>query len=354
MSDFLGKLADQLNTQYGSSNETKTLELGDFGKQVDWSAHRSYVEQGYLRQDPYNSSPTLQSVLMLEPNATILIKKRQFSSLADNYNTVHMDRDEKLYYKTIKILFQNKCTEIAKYEKLSKIQKITEAVGNISDQLVPVILGLTDGLQSLDNTFSPSGFTKTLSPEASNFIKVADRIKKIYAFNTSSDITSWITDTTNLFQNQYGQGTGVIEITNFNNFSTTTTTDINTGGSFNLSIIDPYEMMLITEYDIEKAISDATNSFYNHSSVQFAMEAAQNNINDLQTQLNQTRASRKASPISLKINPDTLLGKKVVAIIDRLGVELIFNYDGGFGGIGSKVQVSDDYRRGGEIAGSMD
>jgi hypothetical protein len=353
MGDFLGKLADQLNDQFSvGENEQKTLNLGDFGKQIDRSAERRYVEEGYLRRDPYNTEPKQFEILMQEPNATVLIKKRMFSSVAENYRPDFMDKDEKLFYKTMKILFQNKCRQIAALEKLSKIQKITSAVGNVSDQLIPIIISLTDDAGSGFSAGGPDLFGGLSSNgDVSNFTKVVDRIRRVYAFNTSAEITSWITDSTNLFQTQYGQGTGVIEITNFTGFDTSSTLNIASPGTFNLNISDPYEAMLITEFDIEKAISDATNSFYNHQIIQFGKEAAETNINDLSVSLNKLRSDRKASPISFKVDPDTLLGKRVTAILDRLGIELIFHYDGGFGGIGGNVSVADDYLRGGDIAG---
>ncbi len=350
---FLGDLADSLNASFGvGENATRSVDLGDFAKQIDKSEHRRYVEEGYLRKDQLNVSPKAIEILMQEPNATVLVKKRMFSSIAENYRPDYMDQDEKLYFKAIKILFQNKCKQISALEKLSKIQKITSAVGNISDQLVPIIISLTDDAGS---GFSDGGFNIfggiNGDGEVSQFTKVVDRIRRIYAFNTTSNTTSWITDSTNLFQTQYGQGTGVIEITNFTNFSCGSTLDIRSPGTINLSISDPYEAMLITEYYIERAINEATSAYFNSKVVQFGQEAAETIINDLMVELNQLRSDRGASSISFKQSPDTLVNKKLVAIIDRMGIELPFTYDAGFGGLGGSVSISNDYLKGGQIAG---
>lgn len=363
---FLGQLADQINSQFSiGENTDHTLDavvdgqnqkygaLGDFAKKIDQSAERKYVEEGFLRKNPYNTDPKQFELLLQEPNATVFIKKRMFSSINENYRPDYMDVDEKLYYKAMKILFQNKCRQIAALEKLSKIQKITSAVGNVSEQLVPIIISLTDDAGSGANTSGPSLFGGTNSNgEVSNFTKAVDRIRTLYAFNNTSKFTNWITDPTNLFQSQFGQGTGVIELNNVVNLSTNVTLDLRNSGSCNFSISDPYESMLITEYDIERALSDATNSFYNHKIFQFGQDTSNQIINDVQVKLNRLRRERNASPISIKVNPDTLLGNRVVAIIDRQGIPLIFNYNAGFGGLGSDVAVSADYLKGGQIVGA--
>lgn len=362
---FLGVLADQINSQFSiGENTDHTLDavvdgqqqkygnLGDFAKKFDQSSERRYVEEGYLRRDPYNTDPKQFEVLMQEPSVTVLVKKRMFSSVNENYRPDYMDADEKLYYKAMKILFQNKCRQIAALEKLSKIQEITSVVGNVSDQLLPIIISLTDDAGSGFSTGGPSLFGGINSNgDVSNFTKVIDRIRRLYAFNTTNQATTWITDPTNLFQSQFGQGTGVIELTNVTAFGTNVGLDLRTPGSFNFTISDPYEAMLITEYDIERALSDATNSFYNHKIFQFGQESAEQIINDTQVRLNQLRGDRKASPITFKINPDTLLGNRVVAIIDRSGIPLPFNYNSGFGGIGGGVSVAPEYLKDGTVAG---
>jgi len=376
---FLGKLANQLNSQFSvGENQNHTLDtdgqkygvLGDFAKKFDHSSERRYVEEGYLRRDPFNTDPKQFEVLMQEPNATVLVKKRMFSSVNENYRPDFMDADEKLYFKAMKILFQNKCRQISALEKLSKIQKITESVGSVADQLMPIIISLSDeanaGFPDLLGGGKNDLFGQINNPgDVSKFAKVIDRVRRVYAFNTTNSLTTWITDPTNMFQSQFGQGTGVIEITNFTNLNTSATLDIKTPGNFSLNIVDPYEAMLITEYDIERALSDATNSFYNHKIFQFGKNSADQIIADTTTRLNQLRALRKVSPISFKINPDTLLGRRVVAVVDRQGLEIPFNYNGGgtggggasassfagIGGLGGGVDVSDAYLIHGEILG---
>jgi len=381
---FLGQLADQISSQFSlGENSTHTLDgvidgsntkygsLGDFAKNIDKSAERRYVEEGYLRRDPYNTDPKQFEILMQEPNATVLVKKRMFSSVGDNFRPDFMNNDEKLYYKATRILFQNKCNQIAALEKLSKISQVTNAVGSVSDQLIPIIVTLTDQLNyggPLTNVPFSSGLFGSLpdsnpfqTNQISQFTQVIDKLRKVYAFNGSAQYTSWITDHMDLFQSTLGQGTGVIEITNFSNLSTTTTLELESGGSFSLTISDPYESMLITDYDIEIALSDATNMFYNHKIFQFGTQAANNVIQTTQAQLNAARQARNASPLTIKVDPNTLLYKRVQVIVDRLGEELIFDYDStnsglgfsfpGLGGSGDSVAVAPEYLQGGVVLG---
>lgn len=364
---FLGDLAGQIDSQFSTGeNNNRSLDavidgqnvkygtLGDFASQFDQSAQRKYVEEGYLRRDPFNLDPKQLEVLFQEPNATVLFKKRMFSSIAENFRPDFMDQDEKLYYRAMKFLFQNKCRIISAHEKLSKIQRVTSAAGTVSDQLVPIISTLSD----IINTGGSGGLFSGLTggsfggtSDASQLSQVMDKVRRLYGFNTTNATTNWITDSTNLFQSQFGQGTGVIEITNFTNLSTKSTVDLKDPGNFNLTISDPYQAMLVTDWDIEKAISDATNMFFNHGIFQFGKQAADQTIADAQDRLNKLRAARGVSPITLQVNPDTLFGRRVIAILDRIGTELIFTYNSGFGGLGGSVDVAPEYLQGGAIAG---
>jgi hypothetical protein len=365
---FLGKLASQMESQFSlGENQNHTLDsvvdgeyvkygaLGDLANKFDQSAERRYMEEGYLRRDPYNVDPKLFEVLMQEPTATIFIKKRFFSSIAENFRPDFMDKEEKLYYKAIKVLFQNKCRQIAALEKLSKIQRATSAVGKIDDQIMPLIISLSDAFNTGSGLF---GTTSAFDAEASQFAKTVDKIRRVYSFNETNPYTTWITDDSNLFKTQFGQGTGVIEITNFINFTTNVSTDLKSPGNFTVSIADPYESMVITEWDIEKAITDASNLFKNHKIFQFGQDSADSIIEEKTNILNQLRRARNASPITFKINPDTFLGKRVRAIFDRTGTELVFDYDStggtgfpGLGGFGNSVNIADEYLINGAVAG---
>ncbi len=373
---FLGDLADSISSQFSlGENDTHSLDavvdgqnvkygsLGDFASKIDQSAQRNYVEEGYLRRDPYNTDTKRMEILFQEPDATVLIKKKMFSSIGENFRSDFMDRDEKLYYKAVQILFKNKCQQISAIEKLCKIQKVTSAVGSVEEQLLPVIMTLSDtlknGIGSSSNQELFGNLSGAGSSNISKFTRTIDKLRKAYAFNTTSNLTTWITDPLGSFNSQFGNdGTGVIEITNFTNFTTRLSTNLNNPGTFSLNIVDPYELMLITEYDVERAISDASSAIYSHKSFQFGIQSAEHVINNAQVQLNQIRNARKASPITIKVNPDTLLGRRVTAIVDRVGLELVFQYDStggtgfpGLGGAGNSVTVSPEYLKNGFVLG---
>src|ERR1035437_186571 len=372
---FLADLASQIDTQMSTGeNNNHSLDsvidgqnisygsLGDFAKNFDKSAERRYLESGFLRNDPFNATPKQLEINVKAPSATVFIKKKMFSSVANNFRPDFMDQDEKLYYKAMVVLFQNKCLQISALEKLSKIQKITSASGSIDDQLMPLIISLSDTIStgSVGNVDITGGSGVSSGASSSKLAQVVDKVRRLYAFNITNPTTTWISDSTNIFKSQFGTGTGVIEITNFTSLTTSVSVDsIKNPQSFNLSINDPYESMVITEWDIEKAIADATNVHNSLNSTQFGKRGADETINDLQNRLNRFRSTRGVSPISTRANPDTLLGRRVTAILDRLGIELLFDYDStggtgfpGLGGFGNSVSIAPEYQIGGAAAGN--
>lgn len=376
MTDFLSELAGALEDQFGlGENQNHTLDiveggttlrygkLGDFAKKFDQTAERKYVEDGFLRLDSYNVVPKQFEILMQEPDVTVLVKKRAFSSLSENFRIDHMDKDEKLFFKATKILFQNKCKQIAALERLHKVNRISKEVGQLSDQLMPLVISLVDSLDtassissnSVDSVQDVLDGSIDVSNGLSKLKNTIDKIRKVYSFTNASLYTNWLTDISNPFRAQFGQGTGVIELTNVLQVGTTTSTEFG-GGNCNFSIADPYGLMRITSHDIERALSDATNQVYNKKIFQFGKENMDASVARFTKQLNDKRAARGANPIQFIVNPDTLLGKRVRAIIDGIGVEIQFTYDPALGlsgiapGVGG-VNVSQEFLRGGpEVA----
>jgi len=158
---FFDALADQISDRFGlGENTNKTLDiledghtrrygtLGDFAGKFDQSSERRYLEEGYLRKDLFNVQPKQLEILMQEPEVTVLIKKKMFSSIAENFRPDFMDQEEKLFYKASRILFQNKCKQISAFEKLSKIERVSSAVGEFDTQMLPIVMNLVDELQA--------------------------------------------------------------------------------------------------------------------------------------------------------------------------------------------------------------
>jgi hypothetical protein len=379
-SDYLTGLANQIQDKYGTGDTSKNIynvatagtnqsysQLGDYSGQFNQNIQRRYNEEGYLRLDPFNVIPKEFEALLQEPDAVILLKKRAFSTLAESYRSDVMDNEEKLYLKATKILFQNKCNQISAMEKLTKIARVTSAVGQLDDQLMPLIINLVDNAANNFASYSPTGATLPPSFGGTNvgggdptaFQKLAtiiNQIRKIYAFSPVNPYTTWISDLSNPFQSALAQGTGVIELTNVTNLTTTTTVDFNSPGQFSLTINDPYGLMRVTDGDIEWALSDSLNFVANQKLYQQGQASLQD-ISALNVQqLNAARTERSASIIQINSDPNTIIGNLVTAIITSSGEQINYNYNASAGifqaAANSGVTVSTESLIGGPDVGN--
>lgn len=311
---FLDDLSNSLLDQVGlaeskpGSLDSKRVgdfgSLGDFANKIDKSAQRQYLESGAIR----NIRPRASEIISQEPDVTVLIKKRLFSSLQENYRAELLDKDELLFMRASKRLFENKCRSIAAYERLTKFERIvSKSDGIISDYALPSIFGAVDTL----NNFGPTSSLINGKTQA-----VLDTIRKVKSFSDPNYFTTWIDDKTIPFGSKVstGDGTGVIELTMVSSFSATNSTEFG-GGSASITAEDPYKLMIVTNADIDAAISDASSfgksSFFKTS--EFQLEKS---INDLKRRLNETRIARRAAPIRFIISENTVLFKKVRAVID--------------------------------------
>jgi hypothetical protein len=350
-SDPLSTLSSQISTQYGgaqgniysvaaSGNAPNYSQPGDYSNYFSKAIQRNYLEEGYLRLDPFNVVPKSFETLIQEPDAVILVKKRAFSSLSEAYRPDFMDAEEKLYLKATKILFQNKCAQISAIEKLTKIARVSSAVGQIDDQLMPLIINLIDSstgnFAAYDTNSSPTASIPTFGGanvgggDATAFqrlVAVINQVRKIFAYSPPNLYTTWIANLANPFQSTLGQGTGVLEFTSVTDIQTNTTVDFNSGGTFSLSIADPYGFMRVTESDIDYALSDALNFVAN--SVLF--QQGQLSLQDISAQnisnLNQERQQRGASAIQIIPNSNVINGNLVTAIFGSTGIQINFNYN---------------------------
>ena len=331
MSDFLYNLGQMIDTQVGASENSirsldKTLpdgttqkygKLGDFSNKFDQSAIRQYTEEGFNRTNKNNVYAKNLEILNQEPDASVLIKKRAFSTLSENFRPDLMDADEKSFYKTSKVLFQNKCQQISNYEKLSKIEKISTGLGYIDDALFPIIVNVGETLSSSDPNVNNGSLSK--------FRQALIKIKQSKIYSERKIHTNWVSDLSLSFVNsQFGQGTGVIELTSFTSFSTNIGMSLGTGNC-SLNISDPYQIMRINENDIEKAIADATNYLNNNSLFQIGIPSIESSINTNKILLNSLRSNRGSSPLNFIVQPDTILGKKIRVLISRTGTEIIYD-----------------------------
>lgn len=355
MTNFLENLTSKLSSVVNVGDTSGSLTFDQFeniSQNIDRSATRNYSEEGFLRTDPYFTDVKSIEILLQEPSATLLVKKKMFSSLANNFRPDFMSKDEKLFYKATNALFYNKAQQISALEKLYKIERMIDQDDSLTDKFIPSILDLTDSLNPTSGSIGSSLFS---NDSFKNLLKITDRLRKLYSFTKPSQFTKWINNPKQMFSGVYGEGTGVLEITNFTNVSTVSSNT--SDGSCSFSISDPYKACFITEYDIEQAISDATNLFYNKKTFNFSLSQVEDSIATYKQKLNALRSRRGALPIDLTFN-EFSSGKKVKAFISN-GKEVVFNHDSSksLGSIfsfnlsneTSDVDVTDDYLIGGSL-----
>jgi hypothetical protein len=325
--DLLSNLGGVLDQQFlTGENKNRSLDivqdghtqrygkLGDFAKQVDTTAERSYTEEGAFRTNYYNYTPKQRDILLQDPDITVLVKKRAFGSLAENYRPDLMDKQEALFLRATKVLFQNKCAQISAYEKLSKIARISTDIGRVDYNLLPILFSATDTLTQIPG----------VGDALSGFKNIVDRVREVVALSQDNKTTTWITNVPDSLRSTFGEGTGVIELTNIMSLSTRTSLKF-AQGNFRLQLSDPYNIMLVTNLDIEQAISDAANKFYQNSFIQLGLSSLDEVISDKKRQLILARIGRSANPITFIVSPNTVFSKRVRAIIDNIGFEIIFD-----------------------------
>ena len=335
--DFLYSFGNLIAQQYNvsaASNNTLAVQagtypqygqLGAFADYIDQTTERSYVEEGASFNDPYNPTPKQMNVIMQTPDINVFIKKRAFSSLAENYRPDLMDEQERLFYNATKILFANKCQQLANYEQLSKIAQVSMQVGQLSTYLLPTLFSVVDNMTTL-----PLSLGAAAAQSMSTFANIVDRVREIVALNQDNIYTTWVTNPQSDFNASQGPGTGVIELTSVT--SLTTTTGLKFGeGEFSLTIADPYEIMLIRNYDIETALYNASNPPLNNSFTQLGINAIQTAISLDQQELNSARLERGVNSITFNVQPTIIPGgQQIFAIINNTGEQI--NFAGGLFG----------------------
>lgn len=326
MSDLLSNLGDMLNHQFMTGeNKNRVAQLGNFANKYDRTAQRQYTEQGYFRNHFSDNVVKQLDIISQEPSATILVKKKAFSSLAENFRTDLMDRQETLFLLATKTLFANKCRQISAYEKLTKLAQVSTQIGEIDYHLLPILFSAVDTLDSLGVGLNEK------------FKSAINQVRQLMAFGDEKYITTWHTFPGPT--NGFGQGTGTIEFTNFLNFNTNVGLNFGQGGgNFSISFSDPYNLMKIKNNDIEDAINSAGNKLYNNKGFQLLDQAGKDTIDLQKKQFDLARKSRGANPIRFIIEPGTFIGKRVRAIVDSSGIEIIF--DGS--SIGNIIHSADE------------
>jgi hypothetical protein len=327
---FLEDLSNSFLDQIGiAENKTRSLDtniggvnipyaaLGGFAKNIDRSAQRSYTESGTIQ----GIKPRISQILIQEPDVTVVVKKRMFSSLSENYRTDLMDADEKLFIRASKKLFEQKCEVIAAYERLSKIERIVAENGSVGDFALPLVFSAIDSI----NAFKPNLIDEKTRQKL-------ETIRKVKYLSYPNFITTWINDKQISYASNTGEGNGTFELTLVNTFNCTNSTKLG-GGSASLGIEDPYSLMIISNDDIDRAISEAASRADQNNFLRISEKQLEQATQDLRLKLNELRMSRGVSRIEFLVNEQSLLFKKVRAIIEEEGREIEFTFEGGNFGI---------------------
>jgi hypothetical protein len=331
MSDDIGKtILGGINSAFGftendpqnPSNPYSYEALGDFASKINKADERVYLQSGYS----HALKPQALEVLLQEPDVTIVVKKRQFSSLVENYQYDLLNTQEKVYLRAVKRLFYNKCRAIAAYERLTKLEKIaTQSAGMLNNWLMPAIFSSVEIL----NTVSPGLI-------GGNTLETLDTLKKVKNFSDPSLYTTWLNPRNIPYLGDVGEGTGTFELTLAASVNTSVSTEISRGNA-SISFENPLELMIITQKDIEQAISDVVG-FTNNQFFTYTQGLLNETNSILKKELYQIRLARGVAQINVEVNPNSLNFKKVRAFIegDR---EIIFSYDPGLLGFGSAVEL---------------
>src|SRR5690606_26292592 len=157
--------------------------------------------------------PRTRGVIFQQPDVYVVVKKRMFSTLADNSRLDLLEEKERILIKASKRLFQNKCRLISSYEKLTKIEQLTYESGRFNTFLGAPVLDLINNVD---------GFLFNMNAKTKSAI---DTLRKVLAYSEPGDYTNWSTnDNDAVFGDEIGEGPGTFELTNVSNMKTNAST----------------------------------------------------------------------------------------------------------------------------------
>lgn len=205
--------------------------------------------------------PKTRATVALNPTASILIKKKAFSTMKATNDLRWMGKSEKMLIRATKALFAFKVAQLRAYESMTKLDKFYDDNSELNFTLLADLISSSKYLQpagAQDSSGSLlsilSGFVASagVSGSADDVIKIIRR----NAFATANTKTTWIVDPDDVENYGTGPGTGVIELCTWSSLNTNTgITSDSKGATFNL--VDPYRIMNVIEDDIEMAIEEA-------------------------------------------------------------------------------------------------
>jgi hypothetical protein len=214
-----------------------------------------------------SSSPKTRNVVSMSPVATILIKKKAFSTFKHVNDLQWMDRTEKMLLRATKALFAYKVAQLRAYESLNKVTSSFEETKELNLNLFAELLHNAKFLNvpkdqvTVSNTEALSLITSAVSSSLADlpYDDLKEDVLKLIkrqAFSNDNQFTTWIVDPDSVENFGTGPGTGVIELGLFSRLSCGT--DLSSDPTpADFSFEDPYRISNVTTEDIEVAIDEA-------------------------------------------------------------------------------------------------
>lgn len=205
--------------------------------------------------------PKTRAIVAMNPTASILIKKKAFSTMKATNDLRWMGKSEKMLIRATKALFAFKVAQLRAYESLTKLDKFYDDNSELNFTLLADLIASSKYLQPAGAPDSSGSLLSILGGFVSSVgvAGSADDIIKIIrrnAFATANTKTTWIVDPDDVENYGTGPGTGVIELCTWSNINTST--GINSDAkSASFGLIDPYRIMNVIEDDIEMCIEEA-------------------------------------------------------------------------------------------------
>jgi hypothetical protein len=205
-----------------------------------------------------------RKIISMQPNATVLVKKKIFSSLRDLHDLQWLDKTEKLLMRATKALFAYKCSQYRSYEMLTKINKEYAEYKTVNLALFVDFLNSTRFV-TIDKTKATDNILQVLAKAVSNTLEECKyeeykkdvlKVLERHVFSLDEQYTTWIVDPQNLENYGTGPGTGVMEICSFSNFDCSSTIE-SSPQTASFSVPDPQRLSVISSDDIEMAIEEA-------------------------------------------------------------------------------------------------
>lgn len=208
-----------------------------------------------------------RGIVSMAPRASILIKKKAFSSFKHANDLQWMDRTEKMLIRATKALFAYKVMQVRAYESLTKFEDFFTSTQQINLNLFAEFLHNAKFLEVPKQNVANTSFqalnllvnaTATSLADAA-YDELKDDILRLMqrnAFGSEFNYTTWFVDPDSPDNYSTGPGTGVIELGMFSSFNSATSLNPEPE-SASFQVEDPYRISNITEDDINIAVGEA-------------------------------------------------------------------------------------------------